>query len=125
MMNFEVSPMSTRIAPIGPAALPPATVRAASTAQQQRAVQAQVDVLGGANNASAQSSVQKQQDAETRKKTDHLIDRRIVTATLAALEPVGSAHDEDEEDAEREQDIFGSDWPFGQVRPKNKKHKGA
>lgn len=115
--------MPNRIAPIGPQ-LPPATARIASTVEQQRAVRAQVEVLGGANNTAAQSSVQKQQDVENRKKTGQLIDRRIVTATLAALEPVGTAHDEDEADAEREQDIFGSDWPFGQARPKAKKRKG-
>jgi hypothetical protein len=73
----------------------------------QRTVQAGVQALGGAANYGAQQTVQSQKSAETRAAQSHLIDKRITTATLAALAPVGSAHDEDEADAEREEHAFG------------------
>lgn len=110
--------MPSHIAPVGPLKIPMATQATQQTlVSQERAVKAQVDTLGGAANYAAQSAVQKRQDVENRKKTGRLIDRKITTATLAALEPVGSAHDEDEADAERSQAAFGSELPFGSTPP--------
>jgi hypothetical protein len=105
------------IKPIGPPALPSTLAGTAPTAQElQRTVKAGVEALGGASNYAAQTAVQKRQDTEGRKQASHLIDRRIVTATIAALAPVGTAHDEDEADAEREQGAFGSKLPYRRGR---------
>lgn len=110
------------ILPIGPAQVG-ATPHVGPTAAmaQQRAVRDGVQALGGANNYAAQSSVQSRQDIEARKQGSQLIARKITTATLAALEPVGSAHDEDEADAERESEAFGHTGPYGTRLPPRKK----
>ena len=106
--------MTIHVKPIGPPGLPPTPATNAPTVQeQQRAVKAGVEALGGASNYAAQNAVQKRQNVEARKQASHLIDRRIVTATIAALAPVGTANDEDQADAEREQGAFGSELPYG------------
>jgi acetyl-CoA carboxylase carboxyltransferase component len=117
--------MAIHVKPIGPMA-PNAPVAPASQ-ESLRMVRQGAEALGGANNYAAQSTVQGRQDTEARKQVEHLIDRKITTATLAALAPVGSAHDEDEADAEREQDAFGSEWFFelkGQPKKVTKKKPG-
>jgi hypothetical protein len=109
--------MTMNVKPIGPPGFPAVSGATAPTQQElQRTVKAGVEALGGANNYAAQNAVQKRQDGEARKQSSHLIDRRIVTATIAALAPVGGAHDEDEADAEREQGMFGSELPYQRSR---------
>lgn len=98
------------VRPLGPVAPESALTTAVA---QQRAVQAGVQALGGANNYAAQSAVQSRQDVEARKQRSQLIGRKISTATLAALAPTATAHDEDEADAERESDAFGGKGAHG------------
>ena len=101
--------MPITVGPIDPTetARAAATPKVQTNASLQRTVQAGVQALGGAANYGAQQTVQTQKNVETRAPQNHLIDKRITTATLAALAPVGSAHAEDEADAEREQHAFG------------------
>jgi hypothetical protein len=106
--------MAIHINPIDPANAP--IVRDGttlpSTASLLRAVKTGSEALGGANNYAAQSTVQTRQNTEIVQKTDKMLSRKITTATLAALTPAADTHDEDEADREREQECFGSDYPY-------------
>lgn len=109
-----------------PASVPSAAPAALTTQDSLRIVRAGVEALGGANNYAAQNTVQTRQVTQARKQESQQIDPKIVVATLAALAPVGSAHDEDEADAEREQDVFGSEWCFefpNKQRKKKNNHR--